>query len=71
MTKIEAVLSLLSEALHEKCSVVRYRRVLKACKALELTDTERNRVTYLLSYTAEDGMLRYWLAEDLAKGKKP
>jgi len=69
--KIGALVVLVDEAMWPSNSLAGYRRILRVCRSLELSDVEQHRITSRLSYTHTDGIPYRWLAEKLAKGKQP
>jgi len=61
MTKVDAVLTLLRDSRMERSSAASYRKALRACKALDLNESETNVVMQFLEYHASDGVPYHWL----------
>jgi hypothetical protein len=68
--KIGALSVLVEEAMRPSNSIAGYRRILRVCRSLELSEAEQYRITAQLSYTRDDGKPYRWLEEKLAKGRK-
>lgn len=64
-------MTLVYEGLAERTSVVRYKRCLRAIKALDLTLEESCQVLHALDYTDSKGINYQWLTKALDKQKQP
>lgn len=65
MTRTQALGQLISEARAEKGSKTSYRRLLRICSALSLSEAERNYLLSRLDYTDADGRPYPWLERAL------
>lgn len=65
MQRIDAILALMAEAQRDRNTLAAYKRIHRACRALELTNGETERVLFSLSYHNAGGQPYQWLAKAL------
>lgn len=63
MSKDDALVEIIRDAIGQTATKSGYKRVLRACDALELSPESRTRALHELAYCNKDGTLYDWLTK--------
>lgn len=71
LTKDDALIEIIRDAMGQTATKRGYKRMLRACEALELSAETKTRVLTELAYCRRDGTLYDWLVKKPREVQKP